>query len=128
MWGLLFFAFYVAAATIIAMDILAFWPVQLIALIVIYFSYFAIARFFRENPFRQDLDGELMIAITVFVALVVWGIGIVFISKHLFGIEFTEMARQYEGHVKTIAMLVAMMCGFAIGKVEMIGDEPASDV
>lgn len=127
MWFGAFLICFLSVATIIAVDILN-WPIQLIALIVIYFADFAIARVLRDDILRDKLEGELLIAVIVLVGLVFWGIGTVKGLDFFFNIDLTQIAKPYEGHVKSIAMIVTMIAGFLIGKLEMIGDEPKSEV
>lgn len=123
MWCIAFLVFFIATTTIIGMNILS-WYVQLAVLSFIYLAYFTMAHFLSGNSYRDELKSELLFAVVTFGGLCVWGCGIVVGLEFFLNINLTEVACQYERHVKVIAIIMTMLIGFTMGKTLIIGEDP----
>lgn len=127
MWGMFFLIFFITTATIIGMNILS-WYVQFAVLSFIYLAYFAMAHFLSEHPCRDMLRIELLFAIFIFGGLCVWGCGIVAGLDFFLNINLTDIACQYERHVKIVAIIITMLIGFILGKTLIVDDEPKEKI
>lgn len=123
MWCMAFLIFFITTATIIGMNILS-WYVQFAVLSFIYLAYFAMAHFLSEHPCRDMLKTELLIAIFIFGGLCAWGCGIVIGLDLFLSISLTDIACQYERHVKVVAIIITMLIGFIMGKTLIVDDDP----